>query len=181
MAAAPSFAVENLNELQRSLRRLGGTPEDAKKLNKHVVDAVIVPAARQEVPVRSGDLRNSIDSDSTATYGYILAGNRGDVAYAGVIHFGWSTRGLGNGRSRKQLQSALEQSGAGALTKRSLNKSVRTSKARTDRGGGVKAKVRGGPIRPQPFIYEAIDGRQNDVFREYEDQVEHRARIEGFL
>lgn len=178
---ATSFAVENLSEVQRSLRKMGGTPADAKSMNKRIVDAVIVPAAKVEVPVRHGDLRDSIRSDSTATYGYILAGNRGDVAYAGVIHYGWSTRGLGAGRSRKQLRSALDATGGGALTSRATNKAARLGKARTNREGGTKAAVRGGPIRPQPFIYEAIDGRQNDVFREYEDQLEHRARIEGLL
>ena len=85
--------LQNLREMQQALRRAGGTPDDAKRMNRDVVDELIVPEAKREVPVRRGRLKDSIRSDSTAVYGYILAGSRGDVAYGGVIHFGWSTRG----------------------------------------------------------------------------------------
>lgn len=165
-----------------ALRKAGGTPADAKRMNKQVVDEVIVPAAKGIVPVRSGNLKGSIDSDSTATAGYILAGDRGDIAYAGVIHFGWSTRGLGAGLGgtakgrRAALSGALGKSGSRNLTTRATNKAARYAAAR-----GGKGRVRGGPIPPNPFIYDAIDDRTDDVFHFYEKQLETRFEIEGLL
>jgi hypothetical protein len=178
----PALTINGLVEAQMALRKAGGTPADAKRMNKQVVDEVIVPAAKGIVPVRSGNLKGSIDSDSTATAGYILAGDRGDIAYAGVIHFGWSTRGLGAGlggtakERRAALRSALEGSGSRNLTTRATNKAARYAAAR-----GGKGRVRGGPIPPNPFIYNAIDDRTDDVFHFYEKQLETRFEIEGLL
>ncbi len=178
----PALTINGLVEAQMALRKAGGTPADAKRMNKQVVDEIIVPAAKGIVPVRSGNLKGSIDSDSTATAGYILAGDRGDIAYAGVIHFGWSTRGLGAGlggtakERRAALRSALEGSGSRNLTTRATNKAARYSAARQGKG-----RVRGGPIPPNPFMYEAIDDRTDDVFHAYEKQLETRFEIEGLL
>lgn len=180
-----AIEIDGLREALTALKRMAGTPADAKALNKLVVDKIVVPGAKIEVPVRSGGLRDSIRSDSTATYGYILAGARGDIEYGGVIHFGWATRGLGSGlggtvkERRQALSSALDRSGQTStrtLTKRATNKAARYAGPRGD-----KRAVRGGPIDPQPFIYDAIDDRQDEVFRFYEKQLEHRAEIEGLL
>ncbi len=139
----PALTINGLVEAQMALRKAGGTPADAKRMNKQVVDEVIVPAAKGIVPVRSGNLKGSIDSDSTATAGYILAGDRGDIAYAGVIHFGWSTRGLGAGlggtakERRAALRSALEGSGSRNLTTRATNKAARYAAARQREGPGA--------------------------------------------
>ena len=178
----PALTINGLVEAQMALRKAGGTPADAKRMNKQVVDEVIVPAAKGIVPVRSGNLKGSIDSDSTATAGYILAGDRGDIAYAGVIHFGWSTRGLGAGlggtakERRAALSGALGKSGSRNLTTRATNKAARYAAAR-----GGKGRVRGGPIAPNPFIYDAIDDRVDDVFHAYEKQLETRFKLEGLL
>lgn len=170
----PSIELDGLREALDALKKMGGSPADAKSLNKQVVDDVIVPGAKRNVPVRSGNLKASIDSDATATFGYILAGNRGEVEYAGVIHFGWSTRGLGSGLQgtlkdrRSTLRSARDRSSGSSLGARSINKAARN-------------RARGGPISPQPFIYDAIDSRISEVFAAYEDQLEHRAEIAGLL
>jgi hypothetical protein len=172
----PKIEIEGLREAMEALKRMGGSPQDAKSLNKQVVEEVVEPGARRQVPVRSGRLKASIDSDATAMYGLILAGNKGDVRYAGVIHFGWSTRGLGGGlpgtlkERRKALQSALGRSQGSALGKRSINKAARYS-----------GRVRGGPIAPNPFVYRAIDDRVPAIFKAYEEQLEHRAEIAGLL
>lgn len=178
----PNISIEGLLEAQAALRKAGGTPADAKRMNKKVVDEIVVPAAERMVPVRSGNLKASIDSDATATAGFVLAGNKGDIAYAGVIHFGWSTRGLGSklGGTAKErratLAGALQGSSSRTLTTRATNKAARYAGAR-----GGKGRVRGGPIAPQPFIYDAIDGRAGEVFDAYERQLENRFEIEGLL
>lgn len=181
----PNISIDGLVEAQRALRKAGGTPADARAMNRKVVDEIIVPEAKRQVPVRSGDLKASIDSDATATFGYILAGDRGAVPYAGVIHFGWSTRGLGGGLGgtakdrRAALRSALDKSGrtsSRSITDRATNKAARYAGARAGKG-----RVRGGPIAPNPFIYDAIDARSNEVFDAYERQLEHRFEIEGLL
>lgn len=204
----PSITLEGLREAQRALRAAGGTAADAKAMNRRVVDEVLVPESKRRVPVRSGNLKGSIDSDATAVYGFILAGGHGDVAYAGVIHFGWSTRGLGRGKltgtvkeRRERLQHALDRSGLNtrrALTSRATNKAARSSmtvtktlKERESNGRFVKGgrtlgtvttyAAKGGPIRPQPWIYDAIDGRAEEVEQAYEDQLSHRFEIEGLL
>lgn len=170
----PSIELDGLREALDALKKMGGTPADAKSMNKQVVDEVVVPGAKRNVPVRSGNLKASIDSDATATFGYVLAGNRGEVEYAGVIHFGWSTRGLGSGLQgslkdrRTTLRSARDRSSGSSLGSRSINKAARN-------------RARGGPISPQPFIYDAIDSRVTEVFAAYEDQLEHRAEIAGLL
>lgn len=174
----PTIEIEGLREAMEALKRMGGSPQDAKSLNRQVVEEVVEPGARRQVPVRSGRLKASIDSDATAMYGLILAGNKGDVRYAGVIHFGDATRGLGRGVSgtlkerRAKLQSALARSEGTAFSKRSkaaVNKAARRN------------RQRGGPIAPNPFIYRAIDGRIPQIMRAYEDQLEHRAEIVGLL
>jgi len=177
-----AITLEGMEEARKALRAAGGTAADAKRMNRGIVDELIVPAAKREAPSRSGKLKASIDSDATATYGYILAGARGDVEYAGVIHFGWSTRGLGAGMGgtlksrRATLAGALGASSGGSLTTRATNKAARYSGTHSGRG-----RVRGGPIRPNPFIYDAIDARSNEVVAEYERQLEHRFELEGLL
>ena len=174
----PALTINGLVEAQMALRKAGGTPADAKRMNKEVVDEIILPAARGTVPVRSGDLKASLDSDSTATFGFAIAA----IVYGSVIHFGWSTRGLGAKASgsakdrRAALSGALEKSGSRNLTTRATNKAARYSAARQGKG-----RVRGGPIPPNPFIYDAIDGRADDVFHAYEKQLETRFEIEGLL
>lgn len=171
----PKIEIEGLREAMEALKRMGGSPQDAKSLNKQVVEEVVEPGARRQVPVRSGRLKASIDSDATAMYGLILAGNKGDVRYAGVIHFGDATRGLGRGVSgtlkerRAKLQSAVAGSSGTALGRKSANKAARRN------------RQRGGPIAPNPFIYRAIDGRIPQIMRAYEDQLEQRAEIAGLL
>ena len=115
-------------------------------------------------------------------YGYILAGSQGDVAYGGVIHFGWSTRGLrpagggtAKGTARGAVVGARASSGTRTLT------SGRRTRRRSTLGRKNRGAVRGGPIRPQPFIYDAIDHRANEVEDFYDRQLAHRFELEGLL
>jgi hypothetical protein len=183
--ANPTITLDGLQQLQQALRAYGGSADDQRAANRAVIDRLIVPAARREAPRRSGRLAETLDSDASAVAGFILAGSRGDVEYAGVVHFGWATRGMGSGLSgnakerRAALGSALDRSGSTStrtLTRRATNKAARHSI-----GTGGRRPVRGGPIAPNPFIYDAIDSRSDEVFAFYEQQLDHRAEIEGLL
>lgn len=199
----PSISLEGFDDVRKALVAYGGTGPDAKALNRHVVDEVLIPPSKVEAPKRSGKLSRSIRADASPTYGYILAGVAGSVPYGPVIHYGWSTRGLGRGKltgsitnRRSQLDVANMASGGG-LSKRATNKAARQSMAKyrkelardpitgefrsTGRKVLVRQAVRGGPIKPNPFIYRAIDARRQDVLDEYESQLNTRAKIEGLL
>lgn len=187
--AMETIQLEGLADAQRALRQVAPTGPAAKQMNQAIVDKLLVPPSKSNAPKRSGRLAESIRSDATSTYGYILAGLRGPVEYAGVIHFGFSTRGLGRAAKgatlkarRESLRTALAtdqaRNSSGSLTTRATNKAVRLSVGSAKTGRNA---VRGGPIKPQPFIYQAIDSRQQAVFEEYDRQIEQRARIEGLL
>lgn len=93
-----------------------------------------------------------------------------------MIHFGWVTRNATKGMSRKEAQSRFE----GTLARRTINKSVRGQKARTlKRQGqvvGRKGAVRGGPIKPNPFMFDAQDARIDEVFKAYEQKADEIAK-----
>lgn len=203
MGKPPSFAAEGIRELQQALRRAGGTPDDQRKLNKAVVDELIVPRSKVEVPVRSGKLKSTIRSDSTPALGIVLAGQVGTVRYAGVTHFGWATRGMGRAGSRKQLLAALELDsalniGGGEFTRRAVLKATRRTKQDKgpliERGAAgrysagthrstqiVRNRIRGGPIKPNPWFYRAIEAKADGVQESFERQILQRARIEDLL
>lgn len=183
MALDPFIELEKLQAMMDALKAVGGTPADQKAMNLEVTRDEIVPRAKVEVPVRSGDLRDSIRADATAVFGIILAGHRLEIPYGSVIHFGWATRGLGRlaqgdtaAQKRKSLKAAQMHSGRMSLAGSTLNKAARQAV-----GGPGRNPVRGGPIRPQPFIYEAIDARADAVVHNFEAQIMHRAALEMLL
>lgn len=183
MALDPFIELETLRQMMEALKNVGGTPADQKALNLSAASEEIVPRAKVEVPVRSGNLRDSIRADATAVFGIILAGHRLELPYGSVVHFGWATRGLGRlakgdtaAQKRKTLRSAQAHSGAQAFSNSAINKAARQAV-----GGPGRNPVRGGPIRPQPFIYEAIDARADAVERTFEAQIMHRAALELLL
>lgn len=181
MALDPVIELENLRQMMDALKAVGGTPADQKALNLSATRDEIVPRAKVEVPVRSGDLRDSIRADATAVYGIILAGHRMEIPYGSTIHFGWATRGLGRmaqgtaAQKRKALKTAQMHAGS-TFASSTINKAVRQAT-----GGPGRNPVRGGPIRPQPFIYEAIDARADAVEKAFEHQIMQRAAIELLL
>lgn len=203
MAGPESFRMEGLTELQQALRQYGGGGPEAKLMNRTVVDQVLVPPSKVEAPKQSGKLAASIRADASPTYGYILAGTVGVIRYAGVIHFGFASRGMGRGklngglRARQSQLDAANLATGGGFSKRVTNKAAAQSMAkyrkelerdpatgefrRTGRKVLVRQAVRGGPIKPNPFIYRAIDARRQDVLDRYEASLEARARIEGLL
>lgn len=186
--ANAAIKIDGLAEAQKALRKAGGTPEDQAKLNRDAIETLIVPRAKVEVPVRSGKLKGTIRAgQSTPTSGYVLAGLAPSTIYAAIVHFGWSTRGLGRTVAgtrkvkRETLRTALRQTSFSGnssyeLTSRATNKAARYATVRAGRG-----VVRGGPIKPNPFFYAAIDANRQNVFDRFEAQILQRAEIEGLL
>lgn len=190
--ANQAIYLDGLKDTQRAIRQFGGGGPEAQMMNKAVVDEMLVPPSKVNAPKKSGRLAESIRSDASAMYGYVLAGVRGPVEYAGVIHFGWSSRGMGrnakgrtNRERRDALMAAFEKDAAkhknwDGYSRRGIRK-IGNANIGTLRGPHRGPKLRGGPIRPQPFIYQAIDSRHTAVFEFYERQLEQRARIEDLL
>jgi hypothetical protein len=83
--------VTGLRELRAELKRLEKVAEWRREFRQAGLGAAAIAAAeaRRRVPVDSGELLNSIRPGSTATRGYIAAGNNTRVPYAGVIEWGW--------------------------------------------------------------------------------------------
>lgn len=202
MAGGPAISIEGLKEMQSALRKVGGTPGDQRKLNRQVIDELIIPRAKVEVPVRSGALKRSIRSDAGPSFGWVLAGRAGTLNYAGTVHFGWATRGMGRGTTRRQLMAAFESSqrdfADSSFGRRAIYKATRRTKQdtgplieRNTQGRYttlshrstqiVRNRVRGGPIKPNPFVYSAIDDRRQGVIEEFARQLEQRARIQELL
>lgn len=154
--------AEGLAELQRDLKKAGAEADDFKAANREIANVVAVKA-KYEVPVKSGKLRSTIRGESTTRQAIIAAGNDG-APYAGPIHFGWPTRGLGAGRGKDQLINVLGSRGSRAISDRAIRKSVRQSNRQ-------RGKVRGGPIAPNPYLYRALDQRIGEVVEAYNKRV----------
>lgn len=175
MPGAVYFRVEGLTEVQRALRKAGADAEALESVNKQAA-GIIQRAGQREAPVDSGRLRKGIIASATRSQGKVIG--LATVPYMGVIHFGWVTRNaLGvRGQTRKQAQARYE----GVLTKRAVNKALAGSKRRVNRQtGATRGAVRGGPIRPNPFLYRAAGDKINvdAVYKQYDEHVEDIARV----
>lgn len=155
--------AEGINELQRDLKKAGAEADDFKAAHKEIGD-LVASEGRREVPVRSGALRASTRGESTTRTAIVASGNAG-VPYAGPIHFGWPTRGLGRDRSKQQLIGALGSKGSGTFQDKTLRRAVNRA-----------SRQRGGPIAPNPYIYRALDQRFDDVLKVYDERVDAIAR-----
>ena len=181
--------LDGLIEAQKALRKAAGTPAAAKALNLHIVETELIPPSKTFAPVRSGRLRDSIIADASPQYGYIVAGKKWGLKYASVIHFGWATRGIGRGKlkggvtaRRRQLLEANAKLADSGISDKALKRAgTRSLERRRKDGTLIRHAVRGGPIKPNPFVYEAIDARHMDVMWAYDAAIETRYRLEGLL
>lgn len=166
--------IEGLKEMQAAMRKAGAQADDLTKANSAVVD-VLAQGAKREVPVKSGRLKTSIHGQATSSVGTLIAGS-GTVPYAGPIHFGWATRGIGRGKKSSELIGSLgsksksrRHAAGGAFTDKALRKAASSQNRRSNAKKGV---VRGGPIRPNPFLYRALDQRWDKVLDEYDRHLD---------
>lgn len=113
-----SVEIKGLKELVKGLKGFDGDlAAEFKGVHKAAAEDVAT-SARGGVPVRSGKLRGSIRSGTTAVTGVVRSGG-GKVPYAKPIHFGWKKHN----------------------------------------------------IKPNPFLYDALDKRRDDVEKRYRDAV----------
>lgn len=171
MARVGTVNVEGLDKVRADLRRAGASVDDMRSVGLAAARLVEAEAKRRVPRGPTGRLGGSLDSSATATAAFVEVGSP-TIKYTGVIHFGWSTRGLGHGRSKVELLGALSGKG---FTDKTLRKAARLSKVRR-RGGSVKGAVRGGPIRPNPFLYNAVDARVGDVTGKFDKHLDAIAR-----
>ena len=92
MTAGPKVTVEGADTLDRTLKAAADEIEDLRDAHSAAA-GIVAGAAASRAPRRSGRLAGSI-SASTADGAVV------DVAapYAGPIHWGWETRGIGENR-----------------------------------------------------------------------------------
>lgn len=93
MAVQPGVKVTNLREINKALAAIGVPKEAVKDAGKQSGE-LVANEARSLVPVRTGNLRNSIRVGATARGKItVLAGNnrtsKSAVPYANPIHWGW--------------------------------------------------------------------------------------------
>ena len=93
MTVQPGVKVTNLREINKALAAIGVPKEAVKDAGKESGE-LVANEARSLVPVRTGNLRNSIRVGATARGKItVLAGNnrtsKSAVPYANPIHWGW--------------------------------------------------------------------------------------------
>ena len=79
--------ISGLNEAVAGLKAMGAEKE-LKDLNFRVGN-LVVKEAKQLVPVRSGNLQNSIRASRTARSVVVIAGRDPFIPYANPINWGW--------------------------------------------------------------------------------------------
>jgi HK97 gp10 family phage protein len=118
---------EASKDFRKALRAVNDDMADLKAVHKDAAE-IVARRSAQIVPTgATGMLRDSIDSRGTQTKGYVRAGSKAVVPYAGAIHFGWPKRN----------------------------------------------------IKPQPFIYTAMDQRRGEVLEQYSNRLENLIRMKG--
>lgn len=163
-----------VKRVQQQLRALGmgdALAEHLRPVHNAVAEIVAVDA-HAKAPRRSGKLAASIAAvdDPKDRWPLVRAGVKGDVPYGGVIHFGWPTRGL-HSNERQLLEakgSIMAGLGGVGFGMRAVKK---VERRRRSVAKGRKRQVRGGPIEPNPFLYEAADRRRGEILDAYQAGV----------
>jgi hypothetical protein len=190
------YDASELAGLVESLARTGADIDVLQGRMLEFAEREVARPIRARAPVRSGRLRKSIRTELKAGASKASAARLGvgearvvqdtDIAlYGPIVHFGWSTRGLQKRAAATKATNAkgkvtakasreafrAELVGAG-FSKRAADKAFRTAQARKLKGSDKMVdRVRGGPIKPNPFVYDTADDRQPAVFERYEREV----------
>lgn len=78
-------------ELRAALARLGDQADDPKVAQRAA--ELVADAARDRVPVKSGDLLGTIHVEPALPAAVVVAGSPA-IPYAGVQEYGWPARGI---------------------------------------------------------------------------------------
>lgn len=93
MAQASGIKVQGYKASIKALQAIGIPANEIKAAGSQAGE-VVAREARALVPVRSGNLRNSIRVSKALNSVSVSAGNNGKVPYANPIHWGWFKRNI---------------------------------------------------------------------------------------
>jgi hypothetical protein len=93
MPAPTGIKIVGLNKTIRELRSLEGIDPELKKIGLESAQ-IVVNRARPLTPVRTGRLQGSIKASPVLRGAVVKAGNKGKLAYAAPIHWGWPARNI---------------------------------------------------------------------------------------
>ena len=93
MAQASGIKVQGYKASIKALQTIGIPANEIKAAGSQAGE-VVAREARTLVPVRSGNLRNSIRVSKALNSVSVSAGNNGKVPYANPIHWGWFKRNI---------------------------------------------------------------------------------------
>jgi HK97 gp10 family phage protein len=93
MSNTSGIKVKGLRSSIKALQAIGVEAADIKSAGNEAGE-IVAREARNLVPVRSGNLRNSIRVSKALNKVSISAGNNGKVPYANPIHWGWFKRNI---------------------------------------------------------------------------------------
>lgn len=93
MADPAGIKVKGYKSAIKALQEIG-VPANEIKLAGAEAGELVANEARGLVPVRSGNLRNTIRVSKALNRVSVSAGNNGRVPYANPIHWGWFKRNI---------------------------------------------------------------------------------------
>jgi HK97 gp10 family phage protein len=93
MSNTSGIKVKGLKSSIKALQAIGVDAAEIKAAGNEAGE-IVAREARNLVPVRSGNLRNSIRVSKALNKVSISAGNNGKVPYANPIHWGWFKRNI---------------------------------------------------------------------------------------
>jgi HK97 gp10 family phage protein len=93
MSNTSGIKVKGLKSSIKALQAIGVDAAEIKAAGNEAGE-IVAREARNLVPVRSGNLRNSIRVSKALNRVSISAGNNGKVPYANPIHWGWFKRNI---------------------------------------------------------------------------------------
>ena len=93
MAGENGIKVKGLKSSIKALQAIGVDAAEIKAAGNDAGE-IVAREARNLVPVRSGNLRNTIRTSKALNKVSVSAGNNGKVPYANPIHWGWFKRNI---------------------------------------------------------------------------------------
>lgn len=116
--------VTGLNKVTQGIHELGFEIKDLSGAFENLA-AQAAQAARLKAPLKTGKLRNSIESYVSKNRAVVVAGS-GRVPYAGPINYGWKRRNIEPARFMERADEVFVQS-AGQQLEAEISKLIKES------------------------------------------------------